>query len=531
MSRSFDVLLRGGTVYDGSGAPGKRVDVGVTGDRIAEVGDLREASAGRVVDATAHAVTPGFIDTHTHSDMACFLGDEHLDLKVAGVRQGVTTEVCGNCGFTPFPTVPGRRDDLARLTTLFASAEGPWPSLADYREAVGRGNLHANLAPLVGHGSLRAGVMGGEARPPVAHELSAMVRAAEEAFEQGAFGISSGLLYAPGVYAKTDELIALCRAVSRYGRPYTTHMRSESDRVAEAIAEALQIGAEGGVPVHISHHKVAGRANWGRTTETLGTLRAARAEGRDVTVDVYPYAAGSTIVSALLPPWALDGGDPAMRQRLLDPAARTRIAADLERGLPGWENHSRLAGWQALVIASSPSHPDWEGRSVPDLAADRGRSNEDLVFDLLIDDGSRAIMVMHTMDEDDVQRVLRFEASMVGSDGLPIPGRPHPRLAGSFARVMGHYRRDAGMLDLATWTLKMSAMPAERFGLRDRGNVSAGKFADLVVFDPLMIADQATYEHPLSPPIGVREVFVNGRAVVSDGRLTGERPGQVLVAT
>ncbi|MFN2519705.1 MAG: amidohydrolase family protein [Candidatus Limnocylindria bacterium] len=530
MRQPFDVVITAGTVYDGSGAPGRRADVAVAGDRIAAVGELGGVAAARIVNAAGRAVAPGFIDTHTHSDMASFLADEHLDLKAADVRQGVTTEVCGNCGFTAFPALPARRDALAQSTSLFASDEGPWETLHSYREAVRAKGLHANLAPLVGHGSLRAGVMGRDARAPRPHELNAMERAAQEAFEQGAFGISSGLLYAPAVYAKTEELVALCRAVARYGRPYTTHMRNESDTVDEAIAEALRIGEEGGVPVHISHHKAAGRRNWGRTARTLQTLRAARAQGRDVTLDVYPYTAGSTIVAAVLPPWALDGGDPAMRERLGDPRARARLARELETGLPGWESHSGLAGWDAVVIASSPSHPEFEGHSVQELAADAGRSNENFVFDLLVEDGSRAIMVMHTMNEGDVRNVLAFEASMLGSDGLPVPGKPHPRWAGSFARVLGHYRRDAGMLDLAQWIRKLSGMPAQRFGLRDRGAIATGKIADLVVFDPDTIADRATYDEPLVPPTGVCQVFVNGHAVVSDGRLTGERPGRVLEA-
>ena len=530
MSQLFDTVIRGGTVYDGSGTPGVRADVAIAGDRIAAIGDLGDASGARVVDAEGHAVAPGFIDTHTHSDMATFLGEEYIDLKAADVRQGVTTEVCGNCGFTPFPTLHGGRDALAQSTALFASGEGPWESLAEYREAVRARGLLANLAPLVGHGSLRAGVMGRDARAPTGDELRSMERSAEAAFEQGAFGISSGLLYAPGVYATTEELIALCRAVARYGRPYTTHMRNESDHVDEAIREALRIGEAGGVSVHISHHKAAGRRNWGRTARTLETLAAARAEGRDVTLDVYPYTAGSTIVAAVLPPWALDGGDPAMRERLRDPATRSRLVRELETGLPGWESHSTLAGWDAVIIASSPSHPEFEGRSVTELARDAGRSREDLVFDLLVDDGSQAIMVIHTMDEADVRQVLAFDASMVGSDGLPVPGRPHPRWAGSFARVLGHYRRDGGLLDLAEWTRKLSGMPARRFGLRDRGAIAAGKIADVVVFDPDTIADRATYDDPLLPPAGVHEVIVNGRPVVTEGRLSGERPGRVLEA-
>jgi len=526
----FDVLIRSGTVYDGTGAPGRRADVGVRGDRIAEVGDLAHASAERVVDAAGMAVTPGFIDTHTHSDMAAFLGDEHLALKAATVRQGVTTEVCGNCGSTPFPMLPERREELAGSKAIFAASEGPWHSLAEYRAAVRAHGLHANLAPLLGHGSLRAGVMGMENRAPRDDELQTMVRLAEEAFEQGAFGISSGLIYAPGVYARTEELAAVCRAVSRHGRPYTTHMRNESDQVTESVREALAIGEQGGLPVHISHHKAAGRQNWGRTAETLEIVRGARAAGRDVTVDVYPYTAGSTMLAAMLPPWALDGGFAAMRERMADRAVRDRIVRDMETGLPGWENFCQLAGWDGIVISSCPSHPDYEGRRIPELADAGGRSPADLVFDVLAEDAQRTLMILHVMDDGDVRNVLGFEAAMVGSDGIPVPGKPHPRWAGTFARVLGHYRRTAGLLDLPAWIRKATGLAADRFALRDRGYLQPGKVADLVVFDPATIADRATYEDPLLPPVGVREVFVNGRAVVSAGELTGERPGAVLEA-
>ena len=504
--------------------------MGLRGDRIAEIGDLAAAGGRRVIDATGMAVSPGFIDTHTHSDMAAFLGAEHLDLKTATVRQGVTTEVCGNCGSTPFPMLEERRAELARSKAIFAASEGPWHSLIKYREAVRERGLYANLAPLLGHGSLRAGVMGMEDRAPRDDELRTMVRLAEEAFEQGAFGISSGLIYAPGVYARTEELAAVCRAVARHGRPYTTHMRNESDLVDESVREALAIGAAGGVPVHISHHKAAGRRNWGRTAETLEIVRAARAVGRDVTLDVYPYTAGSTMLAAMLPPWALNGGFDAMSERVADRAVRERITRDMETGLPGWENFTQLAGWDGIVISSCPSHPDYEGRRVPELADATGRSGPDLVFDLLAEDAQRTLMILHVMDDADVRNVLGFEAAMIGSDGIPVPGKPHPRWAGTFARVLGHYRRDAGLLDLASWVRKATGMAADRFSLRDRGYLARGKLADLVVFDPERIADRATYEDPLLPPIGVREVLISGQAVVSGGELTGARPGLVLEA-
>ncbi len=524
----FDVLIRGGEVYDGLGGPPRRADVALQGDRIKAVEDLPAAPARMQIDARGVAVSPGFIDTHTHSDLACFLGDSHPELAAADARQGVTTEIAGNCGFSPFPTVGDRRSDLMRLLDmLFGPVPIPWSDLDGYRDRVQQAGLYANLAPLVGHGSLRAAAMGFANRPPSPDQLRAMVRFLDQALEQGAFGLSSGLVYAPGVYAAPEELVALCRRVSRYARPYTTHIRGEGDMVADSIEEALRIGREGGVPVHISHHKVTGKTNWGRTAETLGLIDRAAAGGADVTLDVYPYTAGSTMLAAILPPWAHEDGVADMLERLRDRRARARMRQDLERGLPGW-NKLQAGDWDGIFIAQCAGRPQAEGKSIAALAAAAGQDPFTYVFDLLAAEEGRVLAIMHTMAEPDVQRVLAYRRTMIGSDGIPLPGKPHPRWAGSFARVLGRYRRDERLFELAEAIRKMTALPAERFGLRDRGVLAPGKVADLVVFDPAAIADRATYEEPLRPPVGVREVLVDGIAVVSGGQLTGAKPGRVL---
>lgn len=503
--------------------------MGIRSDRIHAVGDLGGAAAGRVVEAAGLAVCPGLIDTHTHSDLASFLGAEHAGVAAASVRQGVTTEVSGNCGFSPFPVTPGHRAEAeSRVAVLFGPAELTWHDLASYRERVRAAGLHANLAPLVGHGSVRAGVMGVEDRPPTGEEMRAMVRLLDEAFEQGAFGLSSGLIYSPGMYARTEELVELCRAVARFGRPYATHMRGESDMVADSVREAIHIGRHGGMPLHVSHHKVAGRANWGRTEETLGMIERARRDGQDVTLDVYPYTAGSTLLFAMLPPWAQAGGVDAMLESLRDRSVRERIVHDLQAGRPGWQNLVQSAGWDSIVISSCPGAPETEGRPLTELADAAGSSPADYVFDLLLEQRGRVTMILHMMDEADVRRVLTYEGSMIGSDGIPLPGKPHPRWAGTFSRVLGHYCRQEGLLDLATWIRKATAMAADRFGLRDRGRVEPGMAADLVVFDPETVIDRATYDQPLLPPQGVAEVLVNGRAAVAGGLPTGEKAGRVL---
>lgn len=526
-----DVVIRDGLVYDGTGTAPVRADVGLAADSIWDVGDLSAVTARDDVDASGLAVAPGFIDVHTHSDLACFLGSEHTAVAAGTVRQGVTTEIAGNCGFSPFPCLPERRPALeGHLAAVFGPTELKWHDLAGYREHVAAAGLFANLAPIVGHGSVRVGVMGFENRPPSEDEMRAMLRLVDEALEHGAVGFSSGLIYSPGVYAATEELIQLCGPAARYGRPYITHMRGETYMVADSVREAIRIASEAGLPLHISHHKTAGRENWGRTVETLGLIDTARHSGIDVTTDMYPYTAGSTLLYGMLPPWSQEGGIERMLERLQDTAVRQRIVREFATGIPGWENFQQAAGWEGIFISSCPGRPELEGRCLVELADNAGKSPADFVFDLLIEQRARVTMILHIMCEEDVRRVLTHEASMVGSDGIPLPGKPHPRWAGTFGRVIGRYWRESQLLDLPTWIRKMTSMPAERFGLKGRGVIAKGRAADLVVFDPTHVADRATYDEPLLPPAGVRHVYVNGCAVVRDGALTGEKPGRVLGA-
>lgn len=519
----MDLLIRNGLVIDGTGAPGRLANIGIRDGRIEAIG-LGAATAAETFDATGNVVSPGFIDTHTHGDVAMFLTDDHLDVKTAELRQGVTTEVTGNCGFSPFPADGPHADQVDALMGALIGGGHTWPDLAAYRAAVH--GMFANVAPLVGHGSLRAAVLGFVDRAPDADELRAMVRLAEAALEQGAVGISTGLVYAPGVYSKTEELIAIARVLRGTGRPYVTHMRGETDMVADSVREAIRIGREADVPVHISHHKASGKDNWGRTAETLALIDQARADGIDVTLDVYPYTAGSTLLHSILPPWAQADGIDAMVARLGDRAARERIKRDFMDGLPGWQNQQRAAGWDGIVIAGCPGRPELEGTRADEL----GNDPAEAVFDLIAEQRGRVTMIAHTMREDDVARVIAHPASMIGSDAIPLPGRPHPRLAGTFVRILGRYVRERGLLDLPTAIRKMTAVPAERFGLRDRGLLAVGKVADLVVFDPAMVLDRATYEQPLLTPIGVRAVVMNGQPVITNDALGPMRAGAVLAS-
>jgi len=525
---AFDVLIRGGEVIDGAGNPRTRADVGISGGRIAAIGDLAGSEAAEVVDATGRVVTPGLIDVHAHTDLAAELPDQYMAIKTASLLQGVTTEVSGNCGFTPYPRRAERQEEFrSYLSGLFAEERGGFESYAKYREAVGDLNLAVNLAPLVGHGSIRAGVMGMDDRPPTDEELNQMRAAADRAFSEGSFGLSSGLIYTPGVFGDTSEVAALAKVAGDHGRPYATHMRDESDRVIEALEEALRIGREGGTGVEISHHKLAGRNNWGRSGETLGLLQAARDAGVDVTIDVYPYTAGSTYLAAALPPWANSGGAASLLERLADPATRERIGKEVAAGSDEWQTLVDKVGWESVVIATSKGHPQYEGWSVAAIGEELGVEPFEAACELLLGD-PKLLMIIHMMDEADVQQILSADFAMIGSDGVPTPGKPHPRIAGCFAKVLGHYSRDLGLFSLEEAVRKMTSLPADRFNLGDRGLVAEGKIADLVVVDPATVIDKATYESPLDAPTGIPAVLLGGQVAVRNGVDTGLRVGAVL---
>jgi len=522
--RPIDLLLRGGRVLDGTGAPAVQADVVVAGDRIVAItgpGQLDDVAAIRVADVGGSMIAPGFIDVHTHTDVLAFLPG-HDEIHTASVRQGVTTELCGNCGFSPFPADPAAGLDRdPYLSALGAGVARPFTRLADYREAMSVMALPVNRAPLIGHATLRAGVVGYEDRAPTADELARMRRLLEQALDDGAFGMSTGLVYPPGQFAATEELIALGEVLHRHGRRYTSHLRDEIDHVVEAVEEALRIGREAGVGIQISHHKVAGARYRGRADVTLELIEQARADGVDVTIDVYPYSAASTLLAALLPPWANAGTLTERNTRLRDRVARDRIRMQHEHGSPGWQDFAAACGWHGVVLTDHPAHT---GRSIAELA--EGGDSWDTVCDLLLDEPTLTC-VLHMMAMDDVVEMSRQPWAMVGSDGLPTPGRQHPRVAGTFARTLAAARDDR---DLADRVRRMTSLPARTFGLRDRGELRVGAVADIVVFDDLAVTDEATYDDPWVPPMGIALVVVAGIVVVDHGHDTGARPGTVLVA-
>lgn len=483
------MLLRGATVFDGTGAPGVVRDVGVDGDRIVD-GDPGD---GVVIDGAGLALAPGFVDVHSHDD-AIVLVDPELRCKTL---QGVTTTIVGNCGMGISPHRVGTV--LFRAWTPGLEAVPPWDGYGGYLDRIDASPPSLNVGVLVGHGSIRAEVLGPRDVQPSGTELDAMGALVREGMDAGALGLSTGLIYEPGRYATTDEVIAL--ATEARDGLYTTHMRNEADGLLDAVAEAIRIGEEAGIRVQISHHKASGRANWGKVAESLAMLDAARARGVDVAVDQYPYTAGSTSLYAIAQNGALDDG------------AASGVGA-LEP-----EN---------VIIASANGHPEWEGLHLGQVGELLGMPPRTAADHVIAATNGSAIVVLESMSEDDVRTVLADPHTMIGSDGLAAPGKPHPRLWGTFPRVLGRYARDLGVLSLAEAIRRMTSLPCETFGLTDRGVIRPGAFADLVLFDPATVGDVGTYEDPERPPTGIGAVIVNGTVVARDGEHTGARPGRAL---
>lgn len=523
----YDLIVRNGKVYDGTGAPWVRADIGVIGDRIAAIGQLAKASALEVIDAEGMCVSPGFIDIHSHSDVPILVNPK----AESKVRQGVTTEVIGQCGSSAAP-INQRNRPLAEAMAREYGINFPWSSLAGYLRAVAAAGPSVNIVPVVGHGPVRAAVMGMERRAPTAGELGEMMQLVTAAMEEGARGFSSGLIYPPSSYADAEELVALCGVVSRYDGIYLTHMRNESEGLLDSIEESLAVAKRAAVRLQISHHKVVGRPNWGLQRESLHRMAQARAEGVDVTADQYPYLASSTGLSSVIPAWAHEGGPAEMVRRLADPEASARIRREIEEG-----QVKRGAQWSELFIASVnvPEHKQWEGMNLAEIAAARGTDPVSAVFDLL-SSGKYVGQVRFGMREEDVREIMAHPLVMIGSDGSCLApygplgaGKPHPRNYGTFVRVLGKYVREEGVLELAEALRKMTSLPASRMRLEDRGLLRPGLAADITVFDAEQVGERATYVAPHQYPVGIRAVVVNGKLTVDGGEHTGAAAGRVLV--
>lgn len=537
------VLIRDADLIDGTGAPARRGDLLIEDEHIAEVGATTLAP-DEVIDGKGLVVTPGFIDIHSHGDFQ-LPGEPEARGKV---MQGVTTEVIGNCGLGLFPA----NDRVERFYELLSpmlfgeKGGGCFRDVAAYRDKLNAGGLSVNAAPLVPHGNVRCLAMSLDERPSTASELEQMRQTLAISMEQGAFGLSTGLVYPPGAFAETEEIIELAKVSAQHGGIYATHMRDEGGRLVQSVEETLRIGREARVSVQISHHKAAGRWNWGKVNKTLAMVDRARAEGLDVHSDVYPYTAGSTVLSAMvLPLWAFEGSQEKTMERLRDPATRAKIVegskARMERyaQLPGVLERLFpkklllpfiIMGLSRLVVVSSVrKRHEYEGMTLRAIAKSRGQGVYDTILDLLVEEELAVAAIAHVMSETDVETVMSHPMTMIGSDGFPQrEGKPHPRSYGTYPRVLEHYVRERKLFSLETAIHKMTGMVARKLGMGDRGELRVGKKADVLVLDAATMHDRATYADPRNHPTGLHHVFVNGRWTVKKGEHTGARGGRVL---
>ncbi|HLY45666.1 MAG TPA: D-aminoacylase [Stellaceae bacterium] len=525
----WDIVIRGGMVIDGSGRPGAIADVAIAGGRIAGVGPGLAGEAARVIDAAGLAVTPGFIDIKTHSDFVLPINPK----AESKVRQGVTTEIIGHCGFSVAPVLPGK----TKLLADYLSGGAPWlpfreVSFPDYLDTFPQVAVNAGM--LVGHNTLRLMAMGLEDRAPSPAELDLMKALLDEGLRAGALGFSTGLFTPPGSFAEPAEIIALCEVAARHKAGYFTHIRDESNKVMAAIDEAIAVARALPLHVEIVHLKCSGLDNWGKAGEVLARIARARAEGCDIDCDAYPYAAGANPLKNLLPPWVQVGGNAAMLARLAQPETRARIEAEIaDNGLNNW---GRIPSWEAVQVSISPRLPHTAGRTVAALAAERGRDPIDLVCDLLIEDDGATRVLITSIAEDDIRTIVRSPDALVGSDGNCVAdygivgqGMPHPRFYGTFPRIIGHYVGEERLLPLEQAIHKMTGATARALKLRDRGLLAEGWRADITIFDAADFRDRATYASPHQYPTGARtSVIVNGVVVVDNAVHTGALPGMVL---
>jgi len=484
--KPYDLLIRDGTIVDGTGSPGVRADVAVQSNRIGAIGDLAGEPAVREIDAAGRVVAPGFIDVHSHDDAAVLTTP--MDFKL---MQGVTTDIVGNCGAGIAPHNPARGAVPAISMVLGEMGEATWRSFGEYMSAVEKARPAINVACLVPHGVVRYAAIAMDMRAPTSSELDEMREHVREGMAAGAVGLSTGLIYPPGRFARTDEIVECAKEAASQGGLYVSHIRDEGERLMEAVEEAVRIGAEAGLPAQISHHKASGPKSWGRTQDSISYIEERRADGQDVTFDVYPYTAASTVLSAFIA--QPEGADP-----------------------------------DSVLLASVPGRPELEGKTLREAAE---------ALDLPVDDATTSILrdapgtvaIFFTMDEADVQRVISHEQCMIGSDGIPTPGgKPHPRLYGTFPRVLQKYVREERLLSLEEGVRKMTSFPARRFKLGRRGELREDWSADIVVFDADTITDVATYEEPRQYPTGIDYVIVNGVIAAENGRQAERHAGTLI---
>lgn len=525
----FDLKIVNGSIIDGSGSAAYQGDIGIINDKIMAIGDLSTVESVETVDANGHIVAPGFIDMHTHSDFS-FVYDQKANSKL---YSGVTTEVTGNCGIGVAPVKEENRKLLLDYlgTRLIGSIpvnlELPWQSFSDYLHWFDNTPPSINMAPLLGQGVVRIAVMGFEKGMPDATQIKEMQKITDQAMAEGALGLSTGLVYLPGEYSYKEEIAELCKTMKPYNGIYSTHMRTESDGIMDAIEEAIWVAGTAGVPLEISHLKLLSQNMLGKTDLVLDRLAQAERSGIEVNYDLYPYTAGLTSLSACLPPWIFEGGVEKMIVRLQDKSIRTRIRQEIAEGLPGWQNFVKSAGgWGKFFVSSvrSEENKHLEGKFITEIGEMQGKDPYDAAFDLLIAENGRVQMNYYAMLEEDVMTFMRQPQAMIGSDAMSLStegvlafGKPHPRAFGTPTRFLGRYIREKKIMSFEEGVRKMTGLPAKKLGLTSRGLIKQGYYADLVVFDPDTVQDCATYADPKQYSQGIDTVVVNGRVVLDKG--------------
>lgn len=525
----FDLIVRGGQVLDGTGADARRVDIGVKADRIAAVADLTGKTGKAEIDASGLTVAPGFIDVQGQSGTTLLVdghGESHL-------RQGITSEIIGEGNSPAFWTAEtADTDGLENLGLAF-----DWTGFTGYFAKLEQRGISINLGTLVPATAVRRAIVGLDNRAPTTDELARMEAMVDEGMKNGAVGLSSALIYTPGSFAKTTELVALARVASRHGGIYVSHVRGESFNLFNALDEAVQIGREASIPVVVFHLKVGARKNWGRMSEAIAKLDAANTSGVSVQATMYPYAAGGTGLAASLPLWVQEGGREKMMERLKNPAVRAKARKEVETTIDGWENLILASTFDGIQVASVPRDADQSvvGKRIAEIARERKQHPWDTFFQLLLDTGGRVGALYHMMSEDDVKTGLEWRSVSIGTDSAAIrtdgplaQGSPHPRAYGTFPRVLGKYVREEQVLTLPDAVRRMTSLAAAQFHIPERGTIREGYFADLVIFDPKTVNDTATFEQPHRYPVGIQHVIVNGVPALNPQGVTGATPGTAL---
>ena len=527
----FDVLIRNGRVYDGSGSPGVSASVAISGDRIAAIGALADATARETIDAAGLAVAPGFVNMLSWADEPLLVDGR----SQSDIRQGVTLEVFGE-GWSMGPLNERMKaEQLAGQGDLKFPID--WTTLGEYLSGLERKGISPNVASFVGATTVRIHEIGYADREPTAEELERMKELVRQAMREGALGVGSSLIYAPAFYAKTPELVELTKAAGEFGGMYISHMRSEGGRLLEAIDELIQIAREANVPAEIYHFKAAGKPNWEKTDAAIARVEAARREGLRITADIYTYPAGATGLNATMPPWVQEGGYEQWVARLKDPAIRARLRKEMTTPTTEWENFFVGAGPEGILLSGFKSEAlkPLTGKTLADVARMRGKPAEETAMDLVIEDGSRVEAVYFLMSEDNLRKKLRLpwvsfasDSGSIAPEGVFLRSNPHPRAYGNFARWLGRYVRDENLVPLEEAIRRLTSLPAENLRIKQRGRLTEGFHADIVVFDPATIGDHATFEKPHQYATGVRHVLVNGIPVLKDGEHTGAKPGRVV---